>query len=104
LIFLGSNWVSTAVLYSADHITWKTCSLGDGKCRTAAEEKNCGMLGGACRPYIDAYYIEVTITTIAGIIWLIWKYNTMMRLQSLPMSAWQVQNDNQRTKTLSATE
>jgi hypothetical protein len=103
-LFLGSNWVSTAVLYSADHITWKTCSLGDGKCRTAAEEKNCGMLGGACRPYIDAYYIEVTITTIAGIIWFIWKYKTMMRLQSLPMSAWQVQNDNQRTKPLSATE
>jgi len=36
---LGSNWISTAVLYSADHITWKTCSLGDGKCRTAAEIK-----------------------------------------------------------------
>jgi len=62
------------------------------------------MLGGACRPYIDAYYILVTITTIAGIIWLIWKYQAMMRLQSLPISAWQVQNNNQKTKPLSATE
>lgn len=103
-LLLGSNWVSTAVLYSADHITWKSCTLGDGKCGTPAEEKNCGMLGGACRPYIDAYYIEVFITTIAGIIWLIWKYNTMMRLQELPISAWQVSNDKEKTKPLSATE
>jgi len=62
------------------------------------------MLGGACRPYIDAYYIEVTITTILGILWFIWKYQTMMRLQNLPMSAWQVQSDNQKNKPLSATE
>jgi len=71
LKYLGSSWVSTAVMYSADYLTWKTCSLGDGKCRTPAEEKNCGMLGGACRPYIDPYYIEVTLCTIFGIIWLI---------------------------------
>lgn len=62
------------------------------------------MLGGACRPYIDAYYIEVAITTIAGTIWFIWKYRTMMRLQSLPITAWQVSNDNQKNKPLSATE
>jgi hypothetical protein len=98
LLFSGTSWVSTAVLYSADHITWKTCSLGDGKCRTPAEEKNCGMLGGACRPYIDAYYIEVMITTLIGIIWLIWKYRTMMRLQNLPITAWQVQSDSPKKK------
>jgi hypothetical protein len=103
--FLGSNWVSTAVLYSADHLTWKTCSLGDGRCRTPAEEKNCGMLGGACRPYIDAYYILVFLCTIAGIIWLIWKYRAMMRLQDLPMSAWQVRSDGgQKKKSLSSRE
>jgi hypothetical protein len=62
------------------------------------------MLGGACRPYIDAYYILVTITTIAGIIWFIWKYRTMMRLQNLPISAWQVQSDNPKYKPLSANE
>ncbi len=104
LSFLGSNWVSTAVLYSADYLTWKTCSLGDGKCRTPAEEKNCGMLGGACRPYIDAYYIEVTISTLAGIIWLIWKYRSVMRIQNLPISAWQVRSDNPKYKPLSTDE
>lgn len=103
-VILGSNWASTAVMYSADHITWKTCSLGDGKCRTAAEEKNCGMLGGACRPYIDAYYLEVGITTLFGIFWLIWKYRAMMRLQALPISAWQVSRDGEKEKPLSAME
>jgi PAT family acetyl-CoA transporter-like MFS transporter 1 len=91
-------------MYSADYLTWKTCSLGDGKCRTPAEEKNCGMLGGACRPFIDAYYIEVALCTIFGIIWLIWKYGAMMRLQDLPISAWQVRSDNQKSKPLSANE
>lgn len=88
---LGSNWISTGVLYSADYLTWKTCTLGGDACRTPADEKNCGMLGGACHPFIDAYYIEVFITTILGLIWLIWKYGTLMRLQNLPLSAWQVQ-------------
>ena len=91
-------------MYSADHITWKTCSLGGGRCRTPAEEKNCGMLGGACRPFIDAYYIEVFITTICGIIWLIWKYRSMMRLQDLPITAWQVPRDSEKGKPLSAIE
>ncbi|CAF5083594.1 unnamed protein product, partial [Rotaria socialis] len=31
---LGSSWVSTAVLYSADFLTWKKCTLSDGGCRT----------------------------------------------------------------------
>ena len=83
----------------ADHLTWKTCTLGDGQCRTAAEEKNCGMLGGACRPYVDPYYIEVTICTIAGVIWLIWNYGRMMRLQELPLSAWQVRTDQRQVKS-----
>ena len=96
---LGSNWVSTAVLYSADHLTWKACSLGGGPCRTAAEEKNCGMLGGACRPYIDAYYIQVAMCTLAGIVWIIWNYGRMMRLQDLPLSAWQVQSDSRKRKS-----
>jgi hypothetical protein len=56
------------------------------------------MLGGACRPFIDAYYIEVMITTLLGIIWLIWKYGTMTHLQNLPITAWQVQSDRPKKK------
>lgn len=62
------------------------------------------MLGGACRPFIDAYYIEVIITTIAGIIWLIWKYSAVIRIQNLPISAWQVRSDSQKYKPLSTDE
>ncbi|CAF1293845.1 unnamed protein product [Rotaria sordida] len=101
---LGSSWISTAVLYSADFLTWKKCTLSDDRCRTPAEEKNCALLGGICRPYIDPYYISVTISTIAGIIWIIWKYGTMMRLQDLPISSWKVQNDNQKNKPLSTND
>ncbi|CAF2995276.1 unnamed protein product [Rotaria socialis] len=97
---LGSSWVSTAVLYSADFLTWKKCTLSDGGCRTPADEKNCAMLGGICRPFIDPYYIAVAISTIAGIIWIIWKYQTMMRLQDLPISSWKVPDENPKKKSL----
>jgi len=87
---LGSNWISTSVLYAADYLTWKSCSLSDAACHTPEEEKTCQMLGGFCRPRIDAYYIEVTFCTICGIIWLIWKYRSIIQLQNLPAKAWQV--------------
>ncbi|CAF1580397.1 unnamed protein product [Rotaria sp. Silwood1] len=101
---LGSSWVSTAVLYSADFLTWKKCTLSDDKCRTPAEEKNCALLGGICRPYIDPYFIAVIISTIAGFIWLIWKYGTMMRLQDLPINSWKVQKNNQKKQELLSTD
>ncbi|CAF0992405.1 unnamed protein product [Rotaria sordida] len=97
---LGSNWISTTVLYAADYLTWKTCSLGGSQCETTIEEKNCHMLGGVCRLSIDPYYIEVTICTIAGIIWLLWKYQTIVRLQYLPISAWQVRSNRRKSQLL----
>ena len=100
-IRLGTSWTSTAILYSADFLTWQRCTLSDDRCRTLAEQKNCAMLGGMCQPYIDPYYIVVTITTIAGIIWLIWKYNTIIHLQNLPNSAWKVRDISSQRKSLS---
>jgi len=94
--FSGSAWTSTGALYAADHLQWKTCSLNNSGCETAIEEKYCTMSGGVCRPYIDAYYIEVTLCTIAGIIWFIWKYRKIIYLQNLPISAWQVRSSRQR--------
>ncbi|CAF1373492.1 unnamed protein product [Didymodactylos carnosus] len=88
---LGTVWISTAVLYAADYLTWKTCSLSDTKCYTPEEEKKCQMLGGFCtHAHIDSYYLEVIFCTIVGIIWLLWKYRAIDRLQNLPARAWQV--------------
>jgi MFS transporter, PAT family, solute carrier family 33 (acetyl-CoA transportor), member 1 len=97
--FLGGNWVSTTVLYAADHLTWKKCSQGAQQCITTSDEVACTKSGGECRPYIDAYYIETLICTILGIIWLVWKHRTLLRLQCLPMAAWKVRS-NRRRKTL----
>ncbi len=96
---LGSSWMSTTVLYAGDYLQWKKCSIHDGQCVTKADEQKCEALGGACRAYIDAYYIEVTICTILGVLWLIWKYRTLLRLQNLPMSAWQVHGTRRRSES-----
>lgn len=100
LSLLGGNWSSTGVLFAADYLTWRKCSLGGKHCRTASETETCTSSGGVCRSYIDAYYIETFICTIAGIIWLIWKYRTLMRLQNLPVAAWQVRSNRRKTKLL----
>jgi hypothetical protein len=34
--------------------------------------------------------------TIAGILWLLWKRRTLMDLQNLPISAWQVRGTRRR--------
>jgi len=89
---LGGNWISTTVLFVADYLTWKKCPSDNSRCETKLEEQKCNTLGGVCQSYIDAYYIEVMICSIVGILWLLWKYRTIIRLQSLPMSAWQVRS------------
>jgi PAT family acetyl-CoA transporter-like MFS transporter 1 len=76
----------------ADHLTWKTCSLNNSPCDTSAQEKQCTISGGTCTPSIDAYYIEVTLCTLVGILWLLWKYRKLKSLQNLPLSKWQVRN------------
>jgi hypothetical protein len=90
--------MSTTALFSADYLTWKTCSLDNRPCQTIYDEKKCDMLGGVCRPHIEAYYVEVMVCLVAGIIWLIWKRATLMRLQSKPMSAWQVGNHHRKNQ------
>jgi len=56
------------------------------------KKKKCNILGGVCQSSIDAYYIEVTICFITGVLWIIWKYRAIIRLQNLPMSAWQIRS------------
>ncbi|CAF4981544.1 unnamed protein product [Rotaria sp. Silwood1] len=94
---LGSSWTSTIVLYTADYLTWKTCSLGETQCQAEIEEKNCHKLGGVCRLSIDPYYIEVSICSIVGIVWLLWKYQTIVHLQYLSMSSWQVLSNRSKS-------
>lgn len=101
---LGNSWVSTSALYAADYLTWKTCSKNGTSCKTAIEEKQCQMLQGVCQPQIDSYYIEVTICTIAGIFWIIWKYKPIMQLQYLPMSTWLVRSNGRRNHLLEEDE
>lgn len=74
----------------ADFVTWKTCSLPGSSCSDAADEKTCALLGGICRAQIDPYYILVSFCTLYGLIWLIFNYGRLVRLQELPMNAWQV--------------
>ncbi|CAF2526520.1 unnamed protein product [Rotaria sp. Silwood2] len=97
---LGTNWISTTALYAADYLTWKTCSLGGSQCETENEEKTCRILGGVCHPSIDPYYIEITICITAGIIWLLWKYQTIIRLQCLPITAWQIRSNRRKSHIL----
>lgn len=89
---LGSNLFSTSALYLADYLTWKDCSVNGARCETIYEENQCQSSGGVCRAYIDAYYIEVFLCTIGGIVWLKTRYRNLLNLQNLPISAWQIRN------------
>ena len=97
---IGGNWVSTTVLYAADYLTWKKCSPSGNRCDKPDDEKICQKSGGVCQPYIDAYYIETIFCTIVGLVWILSRYGTLMRLQNLPMSAWQVRSTRRKTKLL----
>lgn len=97
---LGGNWTSTAVLYLADHLTWKKCSINNLRCYSTDEETTCTKTGGICRPFIEAYYIETATCTVIGIFWLLWKRRTFLRLQALPIVAWQVRGSRKKTKLL----
>lgn len=101
---LGSNLLSTSVLFLADYLTWKKCSINSNSCETIYEENQCQSMGGVCRSYIDAYYIEVILCTIGGMIWLKWKYRKLLDLQNLPMSAWQIRNRRKSEKDESESE
>ncbi|CAF1636066.1 unnamed protein product, partial [Didymodactylos carnosus] len=67
---LGLHLTETLILFSASYLTLKPCP----SCQT-----------------IDAYYIEVTFCLFIGILWLIWKYRTLLDLQNLPLSKWYIE-------------
>lgn len=90
--------MSTLVLYAGDYLQWKKCSLNQQQCDRELDEKSCTTLGGVCRPYIDAYYVEVILCTIVGIFWIMWKYQKIMDLQNLQMNRWQVRKYRQKSQ------
>lgn len=72
--------------------------MGNYQCKTIYDEKKCQNTGGVCQSYIDAYYIEVTVCTIAGVLWFFWKYRTLNHLQSLPVSQWQIRKNRSKSE------
>ena len=103
-LLLGSVWISTSVLFAADYLTWKRCSSNNDRCDTIYDQKRCETSGGVCRVSIDAYYIEVAISTIVGILWYLWKYRAVKQLQNLPISEWQVRRNRHKSELMEEDE
>jgi hypothetical protein len=47
-------------------------------------------MGGICLTQIDAFYAEMFVCTILGILWICYFRKIMFNLQSLPKKEWQL--------------
>ncbi len=52
--------------------------------------KECASFGGKCIVTLDAYFFQTAICVVIGIIWIIWKKNTINGLQHLAKSCWKI--------------
>lgn len=87
---LGGNWPATTALWFVDTLTWSYCEGGKSNIEfcTKSTKEICISQGGSCVTHIDGFYVEAAICSVLGVTWLLWKRNTVRRLQSLPAERW----------------
>lgn len=91
---LGGNWPSWMALRYVSELTWTNC-LGAANptlstCTTDQEKQLCEEGGGSCTVWVDGYYVESVVLVIIGFLWMRWGFQTIRKLQDLPVSAWAV--------------
>lgn len=87
---LGGNWPATTALWFVDGLTWTYCEGGSSNIEFCTKETKevCAAKGGSCVTHIDGFYVEAMLCFFLGILWLLWKRKTVVRLQSLPSDSW----------------
>ena len=97
---LGGNWPATLALWIVDAITVKECAGYDaakvngtdgvGACDGKSETAACEAAGGTCVTLTEGYYIESAACVAFGLVWLVWGWPTIKRLQAAPVDDWRV--------------
>ena len=59
-------------------------------CIDEGEVKICEGVGGNCDTTIDGYYILCLASAAFGMVWLIWAWRTIKRLQEVDVMEWRV--------------
>ena len=52
--------------------------------------KMCTKNGGSCETYTDGYYIESFMCVALGLLWIMWRRNSLRNMQNFKPSAWKV--------------
>ena len=110
---LGVMWPDTFFLWFVDVITYKQCvplttqehltpmiyqndSQSDSLhfknifCSNDKEIDSCNSAGGTCNVTIDGYYILCIGSAIFGLVWMVWAWKTIKRLQEIDVEKWRV--------------
>ena len=106
-------WPDTFFLWIVDVITYKRCvplkiqeqlppmiyqndSQSDSLhfknnfCSDDKEINICDSAGGTCDVNIDGYYILCIASAIFGLVWMVWAWKTIKRLQEIDVEKWRV--------------
>ena len=59
-------------------------------CLDDGQEKLCKGVGGSCDTTTDGYYILCLVSAAVGMVWLIWAWRTIKRLQEVDVKEWRV--------------
>ena len=59
-------------------------------CSDDGETKVCKDAGGICETTIDGYYILCLASAAFGLVWFIWAWRTIKRLQEIDVMEWRV--------------
>jgi PAT family acetyl-CoA transporter-like MFS transporter 1 len=99
---LGGNWPATLALWAVDPLTSRQCLDDKGQinadnvCRNSVESDACRAQGGTCNTSVEGFYVESWVCCIVGLLWLVWGWKTVRKLQSAEESKWLVVKKNSR--------
>lgn len=111
---LGNMWPSSFVLWFVDIITHKNCVieeqevsltplistngtfnstlLEDNVCYGPDQVKACKAGEGTCETLTEGYYILQLVCFGIGLVWLVWGWRTVKKLQEVEVHEWRVVN------------
>ena len=46
---------------------------------------------GKCITQVDGFYVESVVCVVFGFLWLLWKKNSLMKLQNLKEKDWKLE-------------
>jgi MFS transporter, PAT family, solute carrier family 33 (acetyl-CoA transportor), member 1 len=97
---LRIQWPNSLSLALVDYLTTREClggsnhdeilAIGSHTCSNIDERTACTSAGGECLIVRDGFYVEIAVCTVIGVLWLIFFYGRIQKLQNLKIDMWRV--------------